>query len=136
MTTSPIVGADQPDWLTKTNPRTVAPASSARSTHHDHRAPRRVATDVVPAGCIDLEIGARIGDRQPGAGEDGHRDEDREGGRHRAGRADSAEDRQQRDPDRERQPRPGGALGEQVVGGTDGEDHDPQHEQRRTRQGR
>ena len=57
--------------------------------------------------------------------------EDAKDGRQRAGRPEPAEDRQQRDPDRERQPRPGRALGDEVVAVADRQDDDRQSQGRR-----
>ena len=79
-----------------------------------------------PAGRgVALGIGPGVGDGQRRAGDDG----DGDAGPRTSPAAppvvpEPAEDRQQRDPDGERQPRPGGALEDQVVAVADREDDD------------
>ena len=71
-----------------------------------------------------------------GAGEDRGRDQDANDVRQAARRPEPAEHRQQRDPDGERQPRPGRALEPQVVAVPDGEDDDGEPDERRPRRDR
>ena len=77
-----------------------------------------------PRCLVSLDVRESVRDRQRGARCDGNRHEDREDRWQRAGGPEPAEDGQDRDADGERQPRPGGALEQEVVGKADPDDRD------------
>jgi hypothetical protein len=86
---------------------------------------------------VALDVGQGIGDGQPGAADKRGRDEHEEQLRDPARRAQPGEHRQQRDPEGERQPRPGSPAQPQVVEEPHGEDRhgdDPRREARRQAQ--
>ena len=107
---------------TMTRPRRLALTAHARSI------PRRVATESTPAAA-SRSTSARalaMASAAPAMTATGSRMVKDEGRPPR--RPEPAEDGQQRDPDRERQPRPGRALEREVVGVADREDQDGQEE--------
>ena len=118
--------AADPTAATTTTP--ISPAWTA----HARPAPSAVAIDAVPAAW-SRSTSARalaIASAAPATTATGTRiAEDR---RQRASGAEPAEDGQDRDPDGERQPRPGGALEPKVVGKPDRDDRDGDSDGRRT----
>ena len=115
-----LVGA--PRISADTTATTAIATMSQAWIAHARSAPSAVAIERDPGGPVSLDVDEGVGDREGGSRGDGDRDEEREHGRQGAGRTEPAEDRQDRDPDGERQPRPGRSLEAEVVGKADPDD--------------
>ena len=103
---------------TPPRPRQRSPGSRPRRAHA-RRGPSGVAIEATPLAAVPLRVRPGVPDRQCRTGRHGRRHEHRERRRQRPGRPVPGVDGQQRDPDRERQPRPGRALEPEVVGEAD-----------------
>ena len=113
----------------------AAPASSAAPTGQARAGPRRTATDDDPAARSRSTSTRALAIARPAPASDGRRDEDANTAARIARGAEPTEDRQDRDPDRERQPGPGRALSREVVGQADRDDDDRDGRQAQARPG-
>ena len=110
---------------------TMTARSNALLTSQARRGPRRTATESTPAAASRSlsALALAMASAAPAATATGTRMAKARGSV--PVDPEPAEDRQQRDPDRERQPRPGRALGDEVVAVPDRQDDTGQSEGRR-----
>ena len=137
---APTAMASEPTGAPATAPASTiaAPTTAVMSRRLDRPRPLGPEPDrhrIDPGRRVALEVGPGVRDGEPGPGHDGDRQQHREGGRQAAGRAEPAEHGQQRDADRERDPRPGRPLEGEVVAVPDREDDDGQRDRPRARRG-